>query len=201
MKKVLLVLIEGFEFYEASVFIDVIGWNLVDGTRQTELRSCGLRREVRASFGQTMLADHLVADIDAGDWDVLAVPGGFEEYGFYGEGHDPRILGLVRDFAAQGKLVASICVGSLIVAKAGVLAGRKATTYNQKPIRQESLRALGAVVLDEPVVEDGNFISCWNPSTAMEVAFRVLERLEGEAAGHHIRRIMGFAPAARELRS
>jgi hypothetical protein len=42
MKRVLLLLADGFETFEASVFIDVIGWNLVDGDHSTELFTCGL---------------------------------------------------------------------------------------------------------------------------------------------------------------
>jgi len=48
MKKVLLLLAEGFETFEASVFIDIIGWNLVDGDGTTQLFSCGLTRRLKA---------------------------------------------------------------------------------------------------------------------------------------------------------
>ncbi len=44
MKKVLLLLADGFEIFEASVFIDVIGWNHVEGDRNTELFTCGLKK-------------------------------------------------------------------------------------------------------------------------------------------------------------
>ena len=46
MKKVLLLLADGFETFEASVFIDVIGWNLVEGDNSTELFTCGLKKEI-----------------------------------------------------------------------------------------------------------------------------------------------------------
>ena len=49
MKKVLLLLANGFEPFEASVFIDVIGWNLVDGDHTTKLFTCGLSRETRGN--------------------------------------------------------------------------------------------------------------------------------------------------------
>jgi len=52
MKKVLLLLAEGFEIFEASVFIDVIGWNLVEGDNSTELFTCGLKKEIKSSFNQ-----------------------------------------------------------------------------------------------------------------------------------------------------
>ena len=47
MKKVLLLLADGFETFEASVFIDVIGWNLVEGDKSTELFTCGLKKEIK----------------------------------------------------------------------------------------------------------------------------------------------------------
>ncbi len=52
MKRVLLLLAEGFETFEASAFIDVIGWNLVDVDHSTELFSCGLKKELKSSFSQ-----------------------------------------------------------------------------------------------------------------------------------------------------
>ena len=51
-KKILLLLSNGFEILEASLFIDVMGWNLEEGDQSTELYSCGLRKELKSSFGQ-----------------------------------------------------------------------------------------------------------------------------------------------------
>ncbi len=60
MKKVLLLLANGFEIFEASVFIDVIGWNLVEGDCSTELFTCGLRKEIKSSFSQRFVVDYLM---------------------------------------------------------------------------------------------------------------------------------------------
>jgi 4-methyl-5(b-hydroxyethyl)-thiazole monophosphate biosynthesis len=49
-EKTLLLLAEGVETFEASVFIDVIGWNLVEGDNSTSLFTCGLRKEIKSSF-------------------------------------------------------------------------------------------------------------------------------------------------------
>lgn len=87
MKKVLLLLANGYEAYEASVFIDVIGWNFVDGNRNTSLESCGITKEVRTSFWQRTVVDHIVDKIDVDQFDALAIPGGFEEYGFYNDAY------------------------------------------------------------------------------------------------------------------
>ena len=54
MKKILLLLAEGFETLEASVFIDVIGWNLTEGDGTTQLFTCGVNKEIKSSFKRLM---------------------------------------------------------------------------------------------------------------------------------------------------
>jgi len=192
MKKVLLLLANGFETYEASVFIDVIGWNLVDGDGSTELFSCGFQKEVKSSFNQRFIVDYLIEDIDVDDFDALAIPGGFEEYDFYKQAYDERFLGLIRKFNDKEKTIASICVASLALGKSGILKNKHGTTYNKKVIRQEALSGFGVNVLNQPIVLNGNIISSWDPSTAINVALLLLELLTSKQNAEHIRNIMGF---------
>jgi 4-methyl-5(b-hydroxyethyl)-thiazole monophosphate biosynthesis len=192
MKKVLLFLPHGFEIYEASAFIDVIGWNLVDGDGTTRLYTGGFTREVKSTFDQKLLVDYVIDEINPDEFEALALPGGFEEFDFYKEAYHEKFLELVRKFNDRNKIIASICVGALPLGKSGILQGRKATTYNKKAIRQETLRSFGADVLNEPVVVDGNIFTCWNPSTAMDVAFLLLESLTSKKQANYIRSIMGF---------
>lgn len=193
MKKVLLLLADGFETYEASVFVDVIGWNLVDGDGTTQLLTCGLHREIKSAFNQRWVVDLTVDEIDYNQYSALAIPGGFEEYEFYKGAYDERFLGVIQEFNRQNKLIASICVGALPVGKSGILHRRKGTTYNMKNgIRQNTLRDYGVDVVNEPVVVDKNIISSWNPSTGMDVAFLLLERLTSKEQADYIRGIMGF---------
>ena len=70
MKKVLLLLADGFETFEASVFIDVIGWNLVEGDCSTELFTCGLKKEIKSSFNQRFIVDYLINEIDVNSFDA-----------------------------------------------------------------------------------------------------------------------------------
>ncbi|MCD4722437.1 MAG: DJ-1/PfpI family protein [Desulfobacula sp.] len=192
MKNVLLLLADGYETYEASVFIDVIGWNLIDGDKSTKLFSCGLKKEVSSSFNQKCIVDYLVDDINVDDYDALAIPGGFEEFEFYKEAYDEKFLNVIRGFQKQNKLIASICVAALSLGKSGILNGRFATTYNKKSIRQDTLKKYGINVKNEPVVIDGNVMTCWNPSTAIDVAFLLLERLTTKENTNYIKSIMGF---------
>ena len=47
-------------------------------------------------------------------------------------------------------------------------------------------------VLNQPIVEDGNIITSWNPSTAMDVAFLLLEKLTSKENTNNIKKLMGF---------
>jgi 4-methyl-5(b-hydroxyethyl)-thiazole monophosphate biosynthesis len=191
MKKVLLLLADGFETFEASVFIDVIGWNLVEGDCTTELFTCGLKKEIKSSFNQRFIVDYLINEIEISSFDALAIPGGFEVYGFYKDAYDDKFLDLIRGFRANNKIIASICVGALPLGKSGVLKDKKGTTYNSA-IRREALQGFGVNVINQPIVMDDNMITSWNPSTAVDVALLLLEHLTTKNNADKVRRLMGF---------
>jgi protein deglycase len=192
MKKVLLLLAEGFELYEASVFIDVIGWNLTAGNGQTELFTCGIKKEVKTTFNQRIIVDYVADEINVDAFDALAIPGGFEEYNFYSDAYADKFSEIIKLFYQKKKTIASICTGAFPVAKAGILDGKKGTTYNQNPLRQETLKNMGVNVVNEPVVLDDNIITSWNPSTAINVAFLLLEKLTDKENANLVKRKMGF---------
>lgn len=191
MKKVLLLLADGFEVFEASVFIDVVGWNLVEGDRSTQLFTCGLRKELKSSFNQRFIVDYLINDIDINDFDALAIPGGFEIYGFYKDAYDDKFLDLIKRFKENNKFIASVCVGALPMGKSGVLKDKNGTTYNSV-VRREALQQFGVNVINEPIVVDDNMITSWNPSTAINVALLLLENLTTKDNADKIRHLMGF---------
>ena len=191
MKKVLLLLANGFETFEASVFIDVIGWNLVEGDCSTQLFTCGLKKEIKSSFNQRFIVDFVVDEIDITLFDALAIPGGFEVYGFYDDAYDEKFLELIRRFKSNNKIIASICVGALPLGKSGILKDKKATTYNNV-VRREALQGFGVNVINEAIVIDDNVITSWNPSTAVNVALLLLEQLTTKNNADNIRKLMGF---------
>jgi 4-methyl-5(b-hydroxyethyl)-thiazole monophosphate biosynthesis len=191
MKKILLLLADGFEIFEASVFIDVMGWNLVEGDKSTELFTCGLSKEIKSSFNQRFVVDYVIDDIDVKSFDALAIPGGFEIYGFYKDAYDVRFLNLISEFRAENKIVATICVGALPLGKSGALKGKKGTTYNSE-VRREALKGFGVNVVHEPIVVDDKMITSWNPSTAINVALLLLEDLTSKDNADKVRKLMGF---------
>jgi protein deglycase len=191
LKKVLLLLADGFEIYEASAFIDVIGWNLAEGDGTTQLFSCGLRKEIKSSFNQRFIVDILIDEIDIDDYEALVIPGGFEVYGYYKDAYCERFLNLIRGFYEKNKLIASICVWALPLGKSGILNGKKATTYQSK-VWQDELKGFGVEVLKQPIVVDGKIISSQNPSTAIPVALLLLEMLSSKIIADKISKLMGF---------
>ncbi len=193
MKKVLLLLAEGFEIYEASAFIDVMGWNLVEGNKSTQLYSCGLQKQIKSTFGQAISVDITINEVNVDDFDALAIPGGFAEFNFYRDAYDERFLELIRTFNSKNKIIASVCTGALPIGKSGILNGCSGTTYNRNFVHHETLRSYGVNVINEPVVVDKNIITSYNPSTALEVAFRLLEKLTSAANTEKVKYLMGFA--------
>lgn len=191
MKKVLLVLAEGFEVFEASAFIDVIGWNHEEGDGSTQLFTCGLKKEISSTFNQRFIVDFLIPEININEYDALAIPGGFEQYGFYKDAYDEKFLELIKGFKTKNKIIASICVGALPLGKSGILKDKKGTTYNNS-IRRNELKSFGVKVQNKEIVMDDNIITSNGPSTATEVAFRLLEKLTTIENGNNVRKLMGF---------
>lgn len=198
MKKVCLLLPNGFEAVEASVFTDVIGWNQALGDGSTELVTVGTRKELTCTFNFTVIPEKLLSDVDVDQFDALALPGGFETAGFYEDAYREDVLDFIRAFERQGKWIASICVGALVLGKSGVLQNRSATTYNfRNGLRQRQLSEMNVhVIPDQPIVIDKNIITSYNPSTAFEVAFQLLEILTSAENADEIRRQMGFIASA-----
>lgn len=194
MKRVCLLLPNGFEAVEASVFTDVIGWNLNLGDGSTELITVGTRNELKCTWNFTVIPEKVISDVTVDEFDALALPGGFETAGFYEDSFRPDVLEFIREFDRQGKVIASICVGALVVGKSGVLQGRNATTYNLgSGKRQKQLAEMGAnVIPDQSIVVDNNVITSYNPATAFDVAFTLLESLTSTENTNNVKRMMGF---------
>ncbi|MCM3098079.1 DJ-1 family protein [Priestia megaterium] len=193
MKKILLLLANGFEAVEASVFTDVFGWNKFEGDGTTELITAGLHPKLTCTWNFTVIPEMLVSDINVKEFDALAIPGGFEEANFYEDAYDERFLQVIREFHEAGKPIASVCVAALSLGKSGILEGEKATTYNHPTsIRRAQLREFGVLVQDDYIVIDHNIITSSNPSTGFDVNFLLLEKLTSLENVQQVKNLMGF---------
>ena len=193
MKKTLLILAEGFETMEFSVFVDVLGWARNDFDYQLPLETCGFTKTVNATFNVPVIVDKTIDEINVDDYEALAFPGGFANYNFYESCSDERLLNLIRAFDEKGKIIASICVASIILGQAGILKGRKATTYHLKNgRRQKQLAQYDVDVVNERIVVDKNVISSYCPETAPDVAFKLLEMLTSLEEALKVKTLMGY---------
>jgi protein deglycase len=192
-KKVLVFLLKAFETMEFSAFIDVLGWARVDYGHNLFVDTCGFTDIVTSTFNVPVIVDKTIGEINADEYDALAIPGGFGEFGFYEEAYDERFLELIREFNAKGKIVATVCSGAFPLGKSGVLNNRKATTYHLKDgYYQKQLKEFGVNVVNEPIVVDGNIITSYCPETAPNVAFELLKMLTSEVEMAVIKKAMGF---------
>lgn len=167
MKKTLILLAEGFEEVEALTVVDLL--------RRAEfgcdMVAVGNAGQVTGSHGITVQADKKFSEIAAEAYDGLILPGGMP--GTKNLAEDERVLALLRDFHAAGKLTAAICAAPSVLAKAGLLEGRDAVCY---PGKEGQLT--GAKVGFDPVAVDGSVITSRGLGTAIAFALAIVAYLD-----------------------
>lgn len=174
-KRVLILLSNGFEVMEAGCFTEVFGWASIYGDVKFDQLSVGLRSPVTTTFGFDVLPEKLLNDVNVDEFDALVIPGGFADAGFYEEALSEPFLDVIRNFDKRQAPIAAVCVGSLSLAAAGILNGRRATIYHQiGGKRKAELERYGAVFVDQPLVVDRNVMTSTGPGTGIELALKLL---------------------------
>lgn len=126
---------------------------------------------------------------DAPALDMICVPGG---YGCAAMMRDEEVLDWLRQAAASARFVTSVCTGSLILAAAGLLEGRRSACHWSW---RDRLAAFGAEPVAERVVEDGRFISGGGVTAGIDFAFHIAERLHGRDVAERIQLALEYDPA------
>jgi protease I len=119
----------------------------------------------------TIKVDRTVSDASVGDYDGLVLPGGTVNPDKLRS--DDSAVSFVRDFVDSGKPVAAICHGPWTLIEAGVVTGRRLTSY---PSIRTDLRNAGAQVVDEEVVVDGNLITSRSPKDLSAFCSTILQQ-------------------------
>jgi transcriptional regulator GlxA family with amidase domain len=104
---------------------------------------------------------------------------------------DEPLLAYLRAAAEKAEVIGSVCTGSLILAAAGLLEGRKATTHWSF---SKQLERLGAHYLPERWVEDGRVISSAGVSAGIDMALHLVGRLAGDELGRQVQLIIEYDP-------
>ncbi|SHJ12255.1 4-methyl-5(b-hydroxyethyl)-thiazole monophosphate biosynthesis [Dethiosulfatibacter aminovorans DSM 17477] len=103
------------------------------------------------------------------DYDAIVLPGG---PGAYDLRNDNRIIDIVRKYIDRNKVVAAICAAPIVLEKAGVIKGKKVTSY---PTVSHELKSAN---YERSVVQtDGNIVTGNGPAATFSFAFAVLEAL------------------------
>ena len=130
---------------------------------------------LRTSHGIKYQADYKLEDIDPNDYDGVYIPGGTE--GAECLRDNEKVIEIIKNFNKEGKLIAAICAGPIVLDKAGVLEDKKATSF---PTIKEELNNVGEYIDDEFVVTDGNITTSRGAAVTNYLALRLIEIIKGE---------------------
>jgi 4-methyl-5(b-hydroxyethyl)-thiazole monophosphate biosynthesis len=171
MTRVLVPLAQGCEELEAVTVIDLLR------RARIEVVTAGLEAgPVKASRGTVLVPDTTLDAALAQDYDMVVLPGG--QPGATHLENDARVIALLQAMAAAGKYTAAICAAPKVLAVAGLLDGKRATSYPGSV----DAAAFPAVRLEtQAVVRDGQVLTSRGPGTAMDFALALVETLAGRA--------------------
>jgi protein deglycase len=169
MARALVPLAQGCEELEAVTIIDLLR------RAGVEVITAGLDAEpVRGSRGTLLVPDTTLDAVAAQAFDLIALPGG--QPGANNLNADPRVHAMLRRQAEHGGWCAAICAAPLVLAHAGLLDGRAATSF-PGALTTDSFPTVR--LSDAPVVTDGNIVTSRGPGTAMDFALHLIELLLG----------------------
>ncbi len=161
-------LAEGFEEIEAVTVIDVLRRA---GVEVTTLGTAS--RQPTGSHGMSLVADGLLADQADKTWDLVVLPGGMP--GSAQLRDDPQVQALVTQQNAAGRRLAAICAAPIALSSAGVLDGRKATSYPSFADHLPETR-----YSNERVCVDNHITTSRSPGTALEFALNLVAQLTSQ---------------------
>lgn len=177
MKKVCILIAEGFEEVEALTVVDY----LRRANLPIEMLSIDDKIQVTGAHGITVSADELLEKKAIEEYDAVVLPGGVE-----GTQHlkdSEKVIKFLQAMSDRDKLIAAICAAPTVLEKAGLTQGKRGTSY---PTLEDRLTF--DAYEQELVVKDGNLITSRGPSTAVYFALEIIEALAGPEKAEEIRK-------------
>jgi protein deglycase len=177
MKRVLILLANGFEEVEAVTPIDFLRRAELDVT----VAGVG-SLEITGSRGLKVMCDSLVADLDAGTYDAIVLPGGMPGASNIAANADAGKI--ITTMMKESRLVGAICAAPAVVLEPlGLLKGKRATCYPGFETRFTDV-----LFSEDRVVVDGNLVTSRGPGTAAEFALMLVSKLAGEDKAAEIKK-------------
>ncbi|QQY79588.1 4-methyl-5(b-hydroxyethyl)-thiazole monophosphate biosynthesis [Keratinibaculum paraultunense] len=177
MKRVIVFLAEGFEEVEAFTVVDYLR------RKDIVVDTCSIgEKNVQGAHKIIVEADKKIDEINnSNDYDGLVIPGGIP--GATNLRDDERVIKLVKEFNEEGKIIAAICAGPIVLQRAGIIKGKKVTSY---PGFEEDLKE--SIYKEDLVVQDGNIITARGPAVAVCFAMKLVENLIGKEKASELRK-------------
>ena len=175
--------------FEGITALDIIGpYEVLARLPGAELRFVAKERGPIRTDNQVLgiVADHAIGDITSAD--VLVVPGGFATRNLEG---DTGLLEWIRAIDAKSTWTTSVCTGSMLLAAAGLLEGKKATTHWAS---LERLEEYGAIPTSERVVEQGKYVTAAGVSSGIDMALTLAAHIAGDDVAQAIQLSIEYDP-------
>jgi transcriptional regulator GlxA family with amidase domain len=175
--------------FDRMTALDAVGpYEVLRYVNDAEVVFVGKRKgEVRAGSGTLgLVADAALGDVSSAD--VLLVPGGAGQVDMVA---DEEVRAWLRQVDATSRWTASVCTGSLVLASAGLLTGRKATSHW---LAMEELAGYGAVPTEQRVVFDGKYVTAAGVSAGIDMAFALANAIAGDTAAQAIQLGLEYDP-------
>ena len=184
MKKIAIFLFEGTELFEIASFTDVFGWNNIVGLkefRDIKVETISYKESIKCTWGGELRAEKIITEDnveDFFDYDALIIPGGFGKANFFEEKNNKIFKKLIKHFSENNKIIVAICSAVINLLESAYIKDKKVTTYlldNKRYFNQ--LKNYNVIPVEEEIVEDNNLFTCSGPGNALELSFRLLEKL------------------------
>ena len=184
MKKIAIFLFEGAELFEIASFTDIFGWNNVVGLkeyRDIKLETISYKESIKCTWGGEIKVEEVITEENIEkffDYDVLIIPGGFGKANFFEEKNNKIFKKLTKHFSENNKIIVAICSAVINLLESAYIKDKKVTTYlldNKRYFNQ--LKNYNVIPVEEEIVEDNNLFTCSGPGNALELAFKLLEKL------------------------
>ena len=184
MKKVAIFLFEGAELFEIASFTDIFGWNNVVGLkeyRDIKLETISYKESIKCTWGGEIKVEEVITEENIEkffDYDVLIIPGGFGKANFFEGKNNKFFKKLIKYFSENNKIIVAICSAVINLLEGTYIKDKKVTTYlldNKRYFNQ--LKNYNVIPVEEEIVEDNNLFTCSGPGNALELSFRLLEKL------------------------
>lgn len=174
--------------YDAYTALDIIGpYEVLTKMPKAKFYFVGdEKRDYKDPYGLKLSADYSIDEISQGD--ILFIPGGF---GIDNILKNKRIIEWIRKIDSTSKWTVAVCVGSLLLAEAGLLNGKSCTTHWG---RKKQLRKYDVIVEDERYVQDGKIITSAGVSAGIDMALYLVSKVAGDQAAQMIQLGIEYAP-------